>query len=84
MTGGFRDRIRRLDDNLPVKNIVWLSDHFGWWWNLYLGIALLIAAPIVLVMSDHRADAVALAAFGSAGILTGLALRAGRNRRRQG
>ncbi len=76
------DRMRKLDDNPASRGVVWLSDHFGWWWNLGVGIVMLLAAPVVLLVSDDRADAVALAAFGSVATVLGVILRTGRNRRR--
>ena len=75
------DRLRKLDDNPASRGVLWLSDHFGWWWNLGLGGVVVVAGVLYLV--DGRSDeGYPLLGMGTAGLLVGLAIRAGRRRRR--
>lgn len=76
--------MRRLDDNAGSRAVVQASDSFGWFWNIGVGLVLLVAGLVLLVVEGERDDTLACFAFGTTGVLVGAVLRIGRQRRREG
>lgn len=75
------ERLARLDDNDGVRGIIWLCDHFGWWWNLAVGLGLVIAGTVLVAVGADSSDVLAAYASGTAGLILGALLTIGRRKR---
>lgn len=75
------DRLARLDDNDGVRGLIWLCDHFGWWWNLAFGFCMVITGTVLLATGANTSDVIGAYAIGVAGLGFGTILTVGRRRR---
>jgi hypothetical protein len=78
---GLGERVRRLDNNPASRGVTWLSDVFGWWWNLFGGLAVLILAAVETFRGLPGVGA--LYFIGVVATIAGLVMRSGRNGRRR-
>jgi uncharacterized membrane protein HdeD (DUF308 family) len=75
------DRLRRLDDNAPSRGVLWISDHFGWWWNACTGVVLLAVGLLCAATGQDTDVTIACFAFGTAALAVGGVMAVGRRRR---
>jgi uncharacterized membrane protein HdeD (DUF308 family) len=75
------ERLRRLDDNVGSRSIVRISDQFGWWWHLGLGLVLVIVGTVLAIVGAERSNVIAAYVFGFAALFIGWLLAVGRRRR---
>jgi uncharacterized membrane protein HdeD (DUF308 family) len=72
------ERLNRLD-NPGSRGILWMSDQIDWWWNLGIGLVLIIDGTVIVVVGTDRSDVIAAYLFGLAALLIGGLLAVGRH-----
>lgn len=74
--------LQRVPEPLSA-GFVWIVDNFGWWWNLFGGALIVVAGLVILLLGGRHDDAYACITLGTGGILVGMVLLKGRQRRRR-